>query len=296
MYNNTDNSDENNALREQLEAQRSDLRRLQGEKRCCLSLLPLPLPPSLSPTTNPLLNKTATVGHFRAWAAQLQARYTLFSPDAARPAKRVYIGNLPTDTTEQDLRQFINDVMVRSGGCSQTGFPVLSCKFYLVRCMYYCYCVFLSILPLTPSLSLLLSPPLSLSYSVTNSFIFPSFLLLKIYRVVEVAVVVQVKQHPHHPPNQQTNKTQKRATPSSNSAQSKNPATAWPLTASNLAIASSKSAAPIITTSTSPSCWAPLNLHPAWISPVWRLSAQSLPTPPTSSLLVASLVTGQRTR
>ena len=35
------------------------------------------------------------MAHFRAWAAQLQARYQMFNPDASRPAKRIYIGNLP---------------------------------------------------------------------------------------------------------------------------------------------------------------------------------------------------------
>lgn len=30
-----------------------------------------------------------TLAHYRNWAAQLQARYQLFNPDAARPAKRV---------------------------------------------------------------------------------------------------------------------------------------------------------------------------------------------------------------
>jgi hypothetical protein len=30
-----------------------------------------------------------TLSHYRNWAAQLQARYQLFNPDAARPAKRV---------------------------------------------------------------------------------------------------------------------------------------------------------------------------------------------------------------
>ena len=37
--------------------------------------------------------------HYRTWAAQLQARYQVFNPDAARPAKRVYVGNLPLQVT-----------------------------------------------------------------------------------------------------------------------------------------------------------------------------------------------------
>jgi hypothetical protein len=70
------------------------------------SLLP-PCPPFASrpPTGVPAppcvwVLGAGTVQHYRAWASQLQARYQLFNPDAARPAKRVYVGNLPVGISE----------------------------------------------------------------------------------------------------------------------------------------------------------------------------------------------------
>ena len=33
-------------------------------------------------------------------AAQVQARYQLHNPDAARPARRIYVGGLPPDTVD----------------------------------------------------------------------------------------------------------------------------------------------------------------------------------------------------
>lgn len=92
---------EKKGLRDQLEAQAREIQRLQG-----------------------------TLAHYRNWAAQLQARYQLFNPDAARPAKRVYVGNLPSNVTEAELRQAVNELMVQSGGTAAPGFPITSCKLY----------------------------------------------------------------------------------------------------------------------------------------------------------------------
>lgn len=39
--------------------------------------------------SSPPCRPAGTLAHYRNWAAQLQARYQLFNPDAARPAKRV---------------------------------------------------------------------------------------------------------------------------------------------------------------------------------------------------------------
>ena len=41
-----------------------------------------------------------TLAHYRAWAAQIQARYQMFNPDAARPARRIYVGGLPPNTAD----------------------------------------------------------------------------------------------------------------------------------------------------------------------------------------------------
>jgi hypothetical protein len=80
-----------------------------------------------------------TTAHYRNWAAQLQARYQMFAPDAARPAKRVYIGNLPPEITEAELRQGVNDIMVKCGGICMAGFPITSCKLYPVSNKIYVF-------------------------------------------------------------------------------------------------------------------------------------------------------------
>lgn len=41
-----------------------------------------------------------TLAHYRAWAAQVQARYQMFNAEAARPARRIYVGGLPAGTQE----------------------------------------------------------------------------------------------------------------------------------------------------------------------------------------------------
>ena len=53
--------------------------------------------PYLDLQTNTL---NASVAMCRAWAAQIQARYQMFNPDAARPARRIYVGGLPPETTD----------------------------------------------------------------------------------------------------------------------------------------------------------------------------------------------------
>ena len=73
--------------------------RLQGCRRGAARLhpslgSPAPPGPALGCTTPPLPHPLSappagTLAHYRNWAAQLQARYQLFNPDAARPAKRV---------------------------------------------------------------------------------------------------------------------------------------------------------------------------------------------------------------
>jgi hypothetical protein len=60
----------------------------------------------------------------------------MFSPDAARPAKRVYIGNLPPEMSQElvdiDLRNAINELMAQIGGVMGEGPAVTSCKLYPV--------------------------------------------------------------------------------------------------------------------------------------------------------------------
>ena len=58
-------------------------------------LVPSPGTPE-QPPSNSVDSQVAklkgTLQHYRNWAGQIQARYQLFNPDAARPARRIYVG------------------------------------------------------------------------------------------------------------------------------------------------------------------------------------------------------------
>jgi hypothetical protein len=97
------------------------------------SIAPPPLPPTHTHQTLRLPPSAATVSHYRVWMAQLQSRYQMYNPDLMRPAKRVYVGNLPPNIGEAELRGLLNEMMVNSNGCAQPGFPITSCKLYPVR-------------------------------------------------------------------------------------------------------------------------------------------------------------------
>jgi len=71
-----------------------------------------------------------TLAHYRAWSTQVQARYQMFNAEVARPARRIYVGGLPSGTQELELRQYVNDLLMKSGGSTAPGFPINSCKLY----------------------------------------------------------------------------------------------------------------------------------------------------------------------
>lgn len=71
-----------------------------------------------------------TLAHYRAWAQQVQARYQMFNAEAARPARRIYVGGLPAGTQELELRQYVSDLLIKTGGAAAPGFPINSCKLY----------------------------------------------------------------------------------------------------------------------------------------------------------------------
>ncbi|KAL0033630.1 hypothetical protein WJX79_008751 [Trebouxia sp. C0005] len=52
------------------------------------------------------------------------------NPGASRPPRRIYVGGLPAGTTEAALRQFINEVMIRTSAVASAGFPISNCKVY----------------------------------------------------------------------------------------------------------------------------------------------------------------------
>jgi hypothetical protein len=64
--------------------------------------------------TQPCGLPAGTLAHYRAWAAQVQARYQMFNAEAARPARRIYVGGLPAGTQEVACRGVRPHAVVRS--------------------------------------------------------------------------------------------------------------------------------------------------------------------------------------
>ncbi len=60
-----------------------------------------------------------TLAHYRAWAQQVQARYQMFNAEAARPARRIYVGGLPAGT--QEVRSSVTHPPVLDGVLPQCG-------------------------------------------------------------------------------------------------------------------------------------------------------------------------------
>ena len=58
----------------------------------------------------------------------LHQKVAAMNPGAIKNAKKIYCGNLPSDTTEEELRDFLNDVLAKIGAVTSPGLPVLSCK------------------------------------------------------------------------------------------------------------------------------------------------------------------------
>ncbi|GMH40209.1 hypothetical protein BSKO_08113 [Bryopsis sp. KO-2023] len=68
------------------------------------------------------------LNHFRSWMNSLQAKVNAQNPQAVKNARRLYIGGFPQGSAEEDLRQFLSNLMKQTGGCVQVGNPVLSVK------------------------------------------------------------------------------------------------------------------------------------------------------------------------
>ena len=63
-------------------------------------------------------------------SAAVQARYALFNPELARPARRVYVGGLPMGATEAELRAHFNSLLALSGAAAAPGAPLTACRVY----------------------------------------------------------------------------------------------------------------------------------------------------------------------
>ncbi|KAG2424492.1 hypothetical protein HYH02_015164 [Chlamydomonas schloesseri] len=68
------------------------------------------------------------LAHFRSWLAGVHAKVQAANPSAINNYKRLYVGNLPPHTTEEDLKAFLHGLMVRTGANAAPGNAILSCK------------------------------------------------------------------------------------------------------------------------------------------------------------------------
>ncbi|GIL64359.1 hypothetical protein Vafri_18335, partial [Volvox africanus] len=68
------------------------------------------------------------LGHFRSWLAGVHAKVQATNPSAINNYKRLYVGNLPPNTTEEELKQFLHNLMLRTGANAAPGNAILSCK------------------------------------------------------------------------------------------------------------------------------------------------------------------------
>lgn len=66
--------------------------------------------------------------HYKAWVAVLHSKVHAMNPGAIKNAKKIYVGNLPHDVNEEELRDFLNDVLEKIGALTAPGLPVVSCK------------------------------------------------------------------------------------------------------------------------------------------------------------------------
>lgn len=78
---------------------------------------------------------TGSLQHCRAWSATLSRNLLLVEnvfchSDDLKPPRRIYVGSLPADTTDAELRQFIKDLMTDRGATCYNGSPVTACKVY----------------------------------------------------------------------------------------------------------------------------------------------------------------------
>ena len=60
----------------------------------------------------------------------MQARYHLYNPDVARPARRVYVGGLPMGTNDAELKSHVNSILNLAGGAVGPGSPVSAVTVY----------------------------------------------------------------------------------------------------------------------------------------------------------------------
>mmetsp|Transcript_20487 Transcript_20487/g.44791 ORF Transcript_20487/g.44791 Transcript_20487/m.44791 type:complete len:465 (-) Transcript_20487:1227-2621(-) len=68
------------------------------------------------------------LAHFRQWVSSIHARVQQLNPQAIKNSRKLYVGGIPPHVTEDELKQFLNSLMMKTGALTAPGSAILSCK------------------------------------------------------------------------------------------------------------------------------------------------------------------------
>lgn len=68
------------------------------------------------------------LAHFRQWVTSVHAKVQQLNPQTLKNSRRLYIGGIPPDASEDDLRVFLNGLMMKTGALTSPGSAIVSCK------------------------------------------------------------------------------------------------------------------------------------------------------------------------
>lgn len=66
--------------------------------------------------------------HFRSWVSNIHNKVQQMNPQAIKNSRRLYIGGITPETTEDELRQLLNSLMMKTGALTSPGSAIISCK------------------------------------------------------------------------------------------------------------------------------------------------------------------------
>lgn len=75
---------------------------------------------------NTILVLQKKLSHFRSWLLQVHAHVAQVNPQAVKNSRRLYVGGLTRDTTEDELRHYFQGLMSKTGALASPGVAVLS--------------------------------------------------------------------------------------------------------------------------------------------------------------------------
>lgn len=66
--------------------------------------------------------------HFRRWISSVHGKVQVMNPQAIKNSRKLYVGNIPADTSEEELKDFLNALMIKIGALTSPGLAITSCR------------------------------------------------------------------------------------------------------------------------------------------------------------------------